>query len=154
MRHPIEEHSIFLVDIIDDVVDSVDICTNLLSNFYDFDLGSFNYTCDDTDESSTVCSICEEISSAIHSDCDACAGSNPPISLPLAVNLPLLSIVQLPSLELKPLPKNLNCAYLDNAQKRPFIISSSLSLEHEDKLLHVLRGHKRPLGGHLLTFLE
>ena len=45
MRHPAKEHSIFLVDIIDDVVDSVDICTNLLSdfsNFYDFNIGSFN----------------------------------------------------------------------------------------------------------------
>ena len=46
MRHPTEEHFVFHVDIIDDVVDRVDICTNLLfnfSDFYDFDFGSFDY---------------------------------------------------------------------------------------------------------------
>jgi len=58
MRHPIEEHSVFLVDIIDNVTDSVNICTNLLSDFYDLDLGSFDCVCDDFDESSTLCSIC------------------------------------------------------------------------------------------------
>ena len=33
MSHPAEEHSIFLVDIIEVAVDSVDICTYLISNF-------------------------------------------------------------------------------------------------------------------------
>jgi len=66
MRHPVEEHFILLVDIIDDVVDIVDICTNLLYDFYDFDLGSLDCTCDDFDESTVVCSICAEISSTIH----------------------------------------------------------------------------------------
>ena len=157
MRHPADVHSIFLLDIIDDAVDSVDICTNLLSDFsdfYDFHLGSFYCTCDDFDESATVCSICIEIYSTIHSDCDAGAGSDPPISLPPTVNLPLPSTIWPPSLDLKPLPEHLRYAYLDDAQKLPFIISSSFSLEQKDKLLHVLRGHKKALGGHLLTFLE
>ena len=73
MRHLAEEHSVFLVDIIDDAVDSVDICINLFSDFYDFydfDLGSFDHTCDDSDESTTVCSIYAEISFVIHSDCE------------------------------------------------------------------------------------
>ena len=34
------------------------------------DLGSFDYTCNDFDEYVVVCSICAEISSTIHSDCD------------------------------------------------------------------------------------
>jgi len=71
LRHLAEEHSAFLVDIIDDAVDSVDICTNLIfyfSDFYDFDLGSFDYACDD---SATVCSICVEIYSSTYFDCDA-----------------------------------------------------------------------------------
>ena len=57
MRHPTYDHSIFLVDIIDDVVDSVDICIDLFSDFfdfYDFDLGSFDYACDDFDESAAI----------------------------------------------------------------------------------------------------
>ena len=79
MRHPVEEHFVFLVDIIDDAINGVDICTNLLydfSIFYDFDLRSFDCTCDDSDESATVYSICAKI------------------SLPLIVNLPLPSTIQ------------------------------------------------------------
>jgi len=80
-----------------------------------------------------------------NSDCDAGAGSDPSISLPPTVNLPLPSTVQPPSLELKLLPEHLKYAYFDDAQKLRVIISSNLSLEHEDKLLHVLRGHKKAI---------
>ena len=40
---------------------SVDICTDLLSDvfdFYEFDLGSFDCNCDNSDESANVCNIC------------------------------------------------------------------------------------------------
>ena len=100
MRHPTYDHSIFLVDIIDDVVDSVYIYIDLFSDFsyfYDFDLCSFDYACDDYDESATLYSICVEISSTIHFDYDVGAGSDPPISLPPAVNLSLPSTIQHPS---------------------------------------------------------
>jgi len=49
-------------------------------------------------------------------------------------------------LDLKPLPEHLKYAYLDDPQKLPVIISSILSLEHEDKLLHVLKGRKKAIG--------
>jgi len=84
MRHPAEEHFVFLVDIIVVAVDSVDTCADLLLDFFDFDLGSFNYVCD----SLVVCSICVEIASAIHSNCVAFT-------------------IQPASLELKPLPEYL-----------------------------------------------
>ena len=92
MRHLAEEHSIFLVDIIDVVVDSVDICIDLLYDFFDFfyfDLGSFNHAYNDFDDSAVVCSICGEISFGIHSDCVAGAGLDSHIFLPPATNLPL-----------------------------------------------------------------
>jgi len=128
MRHPTEEHFVFHVDIIDDVVDGVDICTNLLfnfSDFYDFDFGSFDYACD---YSAVVCSICVEISFSIHSNCDAGAGPDPRISLPPTINLPLPSPIQAPSLELKRLAKHLKYAYLDYAQKLLVIISAAFHL--------------------------
>ena len=96
IRHPAEEHSIFLVDTIDVVVDSVNICTNLLSdfsNFSNFDLGSFNCACDDSNDSATICSICIEISSPIHSDCVVGVGPNFPISIPPTTNLPSPSTI-------------------------------------------------------------
>ena len=93
VRHPVEEHSIFFVDIIDIEIDSVYACTNLLSDFY---LGSFNYV---SDNSTVVCSICVEISSVIHSDCVAGTCSESFISLPPATKLALPSTIQSPSLE-------------------------------------------------------
>jgi len=105
MRHA-EKHSFFLVD----------ICIDLFSDFFYFhDFGSFDCAYDDSDESTAICSICAEISSTIHSDCDASAGSKPPISLPPVVNLPLPSTIQPPSWELKPLPEHLKYTYLDDA---------------------------------------
>ena len=89
---------------------SLDICTDLLFDFYDFDLGSFDCNCDNSDEFAIVCSICVEISSAIHSDCDAGEVSDPPSSLSFAVNLLLPSTIQPPSLELKLLPEHLKYA--------------------------------------------
>ena len=46
---------------------------------------------------------------------------------------------------MKPLPEHLKYAYLDDAHKLLVIISRSLSLDHEDKLLLVLRGQKKLL---------
>ena len=40
VRHLAEEHFVFLVDIIDDAIDSVDICTNLFSYFGIFFMAS------------------------------------------------------------------------------------------------------------------
>ena len=87
----------------------------MVNHFFYFDLGSIDCTYDDSDESAIVCSICVEISSVIHSDCDTGVGSDPPSSLSPVVHLPLPSTVQPPSLELKPLPEHLKYAYLDDS---------------------------------------
>ncbi|RDX96568.1 hypothetical protein CR513_20742, partial [Mucuna pruriens] len=50
-----------------------------------------------------------------------------------------------PPMELKPLPKHLKYAYLDTKQKLPVIIASNLHQEQEDKLLKVLRQHKKAI---------
>ncbi|KAJ8620016.1 hypothetical protein MRB53_028545 [Persea americana] len=55
------------------------------------------------------------------------------------------SIIEAPSLELKPLPSHLKYAYL-NDSSLPVIISSSLTGLEEEKLLRVLRAHKQALG--------
>ncbi|RDX98415.1 hypothetical protein CR513_18669, partial [Mucuna pruriens] len=48
--------------------------------------------------------------------------------------------------ELKPLPSHLKYAYLDTKQQLLVIISNNLHREHEEKLLHVLRQHKKAIG--------
>ena len=48
--------------------------------------------------------------------------------------------------ELKPLPDNLKYVYLEDKQKPPVIISTSLTTEQEQRLLHVLKQHKKSIG--------
>ncbi|RDX62127.1 Retrovirus-related Pol polyprotein from transposon 17.6, partial [Mucuna pruriens] len=51
-----------------------------------------------------------------------------------------------PPMELKPLLNHLKYAYLDKEQQLPVIIANNLYQEQEDKLLEVLRQHKRAIG--------
>ncbi|RDX92449.1 hypothetical protein CR513_25415, partial [Mucuna pruriens] len=51
-----------------------------------------------------------------------------------------------PFTELKPLPKHLKYAYLDKEQQLPIIIANNLQQEQEDKLLNILRQHKKAIG--------
>ncbi|RDX65082.1 Retrovirus-related Pol polyprotein, partial [Mucuna pruriens] len=51
-----------------------------------------------------------------------------------------------PSMELKPLPSHLKYAYLDKEQQLPVIIANNLHQEQEEKLLEVLRQHKKAIG--------
>ena len=56
------------------------------------------------------------------------------------------SIEEPPTLELKTLPSHLKYAFLDKDLKLPAVISSSLTNVQEEKLLRVLREHKKSLG--------
>ena len=51
-----------------------------------------------------------------------------------------------PKLELKPLPSNLRYAFLGQDSTFPVIINRSLSDVQEEKLLRILREHKKALG--------
>ncbi|RDX75208.1 hypothetical protein CR513_44938, partial [Mucuna pruriens] len=50
-----------------------------------------------------------------------------------------------PPMELKLLPSHLKYAYLDSKQQLPVIIANNLTKEQEDKLLEVLRQHKKAI---------
>ncbi|CAN6547364.1 unnamed protein product [Malus baccata var. baccata] len=58
----------------------------------------------------------------------------------------LPSIVQPPTLELKPLPSHLKYVFLGEDETLPVIISSSLTAQEEDKLIKVLKEHKSAIG--------
>src|SRR5262249_34378312 len=55
------------------------------------------------------------------------------------------SIEEPPELELKQLPANLEYAFLEKGSKLPVIIASDLSKEQREKLLVVLRRHKKAI---------
>ena len=63
-----------------------------------------------------------------------------------AEELSLSTTIQPPTPELKPLPSNLKYAYLDDIKSFPVIISASHANEQEEKLLSVLKKHKKAIG--------
>ncbi|KAM1060222.1 hypothetical protein ACFX2B_024629 [Malus domestica] len=64
------------------------------------------------------------------------------ISIPNSTNNLLPSVIQPPSLELKPLSSHLKYVFLGEQEMLPIIISSSLTAQEEDKLVRVLREGK------------
>ncbi|CAN6709849.1 unnamed protein product [Malus baccata var. baccata] len=69
-----------------------------------------------------------------------------PISISVSVNKLLPSVVQPPTLELKPLPSHLKYVFLDDDETLPIIISSTLTTQEDDKLVRVLREYKTTIG--------
>ena len=102
----------------------------------------------------------EEIEAAIMKWCNklehAKSASNLPSldELPSQSNLPSLraeeelvpSEVRPPKLELKPLPANLKYVYLGETDTLPVIINSGLEKGQEQKLIKLLKGHKKAIG--------
>lgn len=121
-QQPLEEHSIFQIDLISEIVD--DTCSDLFA--YDFpSLSGFDdvYSCDVCTETK-ICSVCAEIEAALQVDiltADEVANKvvhvDKALDIPAAPNTP--SIEQPPSLELKQLPEDMKYAYLEMNEKLP-----------------------------------
>ncbi|KAI3808214.1 hypothetical protein L1987_24162 [Smallanthus sonchifolius] len=60
------------------------------------------------------------------------------------------SIEEPPKLELKELPPNLSYAFLDEDSKLPIIISAKLGNSERDRLLEVLKRHKKAIAWKLM----
>jgi len=173
MKHPSEDHSIFHIDIIDHAVDghiSYFHSLHALKYSFVFELSEFacidvlDYDSDDVEYDVDNVEFVEFDSlgvvpiefDVIQSDCtNHVAGSTyasdyyvevqdlEPISpSPLVPNIQPASS----TLELKPLLDNLKYVYLEEEDKLPIIISTSLIAEQEHRLLHVLKKHKKAIG--------
>ncbi|CAN6586318.1 unnamed protein product [Malus baccata var. baccata] len=69
-----------------------------------------------------------------------------PILSSVLANKMLPSVVQPPTLELKPLPSHLRYVFLGEDKTLPVIISSSLTAQEESKLVRVLKEYKMAIG--------
>ncbi|KAM2449476.1 hypothetical protein PS1_019573 [Malus domestica] len=69
-----------------------------------------------------------------------------PIPIPVSTNKLLPSVIQAPSLELKPLPNHLKYVFLGDKETLPIIASSSLTAMEEEKLVRVLKEYKTTIG--------
>ncbi|KAM2928101.1 hypothetical protein COP2_035379 [Malus domestica] len=69
-----------------------------------------------------------------------------PILILVSTNKLLPSVIQAPSLELKPLPNHLKYVFLGGKETLPIIVSSSLTEIEEEKLVRVLKEYKIAIG--------
>ena len=85
----------------------------------------------------------EENSDESHEDLDD------GLAEPMGMNVVISNWRQKPvilKLELKTLPAELKYAYLEEGNKAPVVISSSLTVSQEDNLLRILKKHKKAIG--------
>ncbi|XP_062109887.1 uncharacterized protein LOC133821759 [Humulus lupulus] len=68
------------------------------------------------------------------------------LDLPISNDKLQPSIIQAPTLELKPLPEHLKYVYLGKNETLPVIIARNLNQGQEDKLMRVLREYKTAIG--------
>nr|KYP32764.1 hypothetical protein KK1_046457 [Cajanus cajan] len=170
MKFPSKDHShsIFGVELIDDIIDEHihDLDSfhvkkhSFLSELYNCfsciesksEFGS-DLDCDDASEFDTLGVVPPGLD-FIESECtNHVAGSTKESDLQVEVQAakPLLpslvpsDVQPIPTPELKPLPENLKYAYLEDDERFHVIISTSLDADQEDRLLHVLRKHKKEI---------
>src|ERR1044071_3764794 len=140
MKHPIDDNSIFSIDVIDPIVqDTFDICCRdelqcALEN------SLVNPSQLDVDVSPNM----HEILAHLGSSEEHLAGR--PILLTLESEKLVPSVHQAPVIELKQLPEHLKYAFLGEKDTLPVIISSKLSKEQEEKLVQVLKRNVTALG--------
>nr|KYP31644.1 hypothetical protein KK1_047938 [Cajanus cajan] len=173
MKFPSEDHShsVFRAELIDDLVDEHihdfdsfhDKKHSLLSDLYNclssieskFEFGS-DFDCDDASGFDALGVVPLDLD-FIESKCtNHVARRTKEFDLQVEVQVvePLLpSLVPsdvlpapTPTPELKPLPKNLKYAYLEDDERFLVIISTSLDADQEERLLHVLWKHKKAIG--------
>jgi len=154
MKHPTEDHSLFCIDLLSNVVNNFAFgFLNVLSGFsssLDFSFSNISSSILDEKVNYKTCDIEDAVSlydTSVASECDAKVAE---ITLGSKM-LPFME--QPPTLELKPLPSHLKYAYLERDGKLPVIISVLLTDEQEQKLLQVIKDHKREIGWTLADIL-
>ena len=144
MKYPNDEHSVFSIDVLDGLSQQV-------LNLQKDDALELALTCGFNDKDSMEkMTIREDIEESIL-DLNSLplVPSNLNLSyvdLPLYAEKLLPSIVQAPKVELKTLPEHLKYAFLGDGETLPVIISSKLSSLQEEKLIRVLKDHRKAIG--------
>ncbi|RDX81921.1 hypothetical protein CR513_37357, partial [Mucuna pruriens] len=128
LKHPTEDHSIFSIDTID----------GLIEDYFRISIGSANLV-NFVDISYKSQQIEAESDFGQPSPQSDRVGQLTPSTKEKVVSPES-------NTELKPLSEHLKYAYLGDHQQFPVIIANNLSREQEEKLLDVLRRHKKAIG--------
>ncbi|CAN6544138.1 unnamed protein product [Malus baccata var. baccata] len=156
MKYPSENHSCFSIDVIDslsqDHFDKLNDDALELVIAQGMDKQHVEATTMGThgmhDHSFVVPPIDEviEMVAALESLPSQSGKYSNPILSSVSANKMLPSVVQPPTLELKPLPRHLKYVFLGEDDTLPVIISSSLMAQEESKLVRVLKEYKTAIG--------
>ena len=156
IKYPSEDHSCFSIDTVDSlaqgyledlnddmlekvITSGVEVKTKGATSMQPHGTNTLSYAVPPSEDFLEVVAALE--SSPIHD------GKFPnKESIPISTNKLLPSIIQAPILELKPLPSHLKYIFLGKNETLPAIISSSLTAQEEEKLMHVLKEYKSALG--------
>ncbi|RDY09457.1 hypothetical protein CR513_06169, partial [Mucuna pruriens] len=173
MKHPTEDHSLFDIDIIEEMLESCreDIgdfagsTNNCLEANHD-EVQDFPNSKDNHDDTIDLAfeaeltelldQVCNQESPESTNDAEV----KPKAEIMSAHLMPIRNQVgqtdpspitkkspsSPPPMELKTLSSHLKYAYLDKEQQLPVIIANNLHQEQEEKLLEVLRQHKKAIG--------
>ncbi|RDX94801.1 hypothetical protein CR513_22761, partial [Mucuna pruriens] len=184
LKHPTEDHSLFGIDLIDELVeecfqldiDGVDISNfvgdtkvfNCLGSIIDeaeydesrevhtfFDFEDNNTDHADLRQEAELLKLLDQVCKHEDPECLNNAevqALNQVGQLDPKLTNNTSSSPPLPT-ELKPLSSHLKFSYLDTEQQFPVIIANNLHKEQEDKLLHILRQHKKATGWKLSNLL-
>ncbi|CAN6542453.1 unnamed protein product [Malus baccata var. baccata] len=156
MKYPSENHSCFAIDVIDslsqDHLDKLndDALEVVIAQSMDkqnvetttkeaHGMHDHTYAVPPNDEVIEMVVALESLPSQSGKYSDAILSS-------VSTNKMLPSVVQPPTLELKPLPSHLKYVYLGENDTLPVIISSSLTAQEESKLVRVLKEYKTAIG--------
>ncbi|KAM1837494.1 hypothetical protein ACFX14_019295 [Malus domestica] len=156
IKYPIEDHSCFAIDIVDSLAqvhldrmndDALEIA--LVHGIGARNEGGGILATHDMEFDHSAVPPCGEVFEMVAAleSLPSQSGKSPLSILDsVLANKLLPSIVQPPTLELKPLPSHLKYVFLGKDQTLPVIISSSLTAQEEDKLIRVLKEHKFAIG--------
>ncbi|RDY11582.1 hypothetical protein CR513_03732, partial [Mucuna pruriens] len=158
MKHPTEDHSLFGIDLIDELVEdsedsenfagSTDSMCCLGATTAKADYVEVHDLLDFEEDNIDLADLSQEVELIKLLD-QVCNHDNPDsiqVGQPDSKVFNDNSSSPPPPMELKSLPSHLKYAYLDTKQQLPIIIANNLHQEQEDKLLQVLRQHKKAIG--------
>ena len=163
MRYPVDDHSCFSIDVIDSLAQAYleELNEDALETTITKGIELKNQTIGAIQPhnqimNSNAVPFNEEIVEVV-----AALESLPhqygkvPLSISSSVSTKMLpSVIQAPSLELKPLPDHLKYVFLGQDETLPVIVSSSLTAQEEEKLVRVLREYKTAIGWTLADIRE
>ncbi|XP_052725952.1 uncharacterized protein LOC128194405 [Vigna angularis] len=153
MKFPAEDHSLFRIDALDDIIDEFVVDDfhfvhekkhSFLSSLHSciesgFESGFEN----DVDNVVDFDEDCDVQDIDVMHDIDDVVDI---YVMDIDLGSTLESDLHAPTLEMKQLPDNLKYVYLEDDEKKPVIISTSLDSVQEEKLLGVLKKHNKAIG--------